>query len=156
MRETVAIPEVYGRVVQVLREMLGLTSRDLAERLGVGSGTVGRIEAGRLTPTLPQMDRICAVLNARSLELSPLAADRWTFGLLADLIEHVLRSVGVHFDPVWDPEKERPDQPQLSGVQVAGLVRGPVIEWVTGAREDGWPSGRVVPRPPGFGDNQSG
>lgn len=55
-----------------MREVLGLTQKDIADELGVTEQTVRNWEHGRSVPklTIPQMKRLCRLLQ-RPLEEMP-------------------------------------------------------------------------------------
>ena len=50
-------------VVKKLRESRGITQIQLAERAGVGSGTIGEIESGKRRCTIKTLDKIAKALN---------------------------------------------------------------------------------------------
>ena len=50
-------------VVKKLRESRGITQIQLAERAGVGSGTIGEIESGKRRCTIKTFDKIAKALN---------------------------------------------------------------------------------------------
>ena len=49
--------------VKVWREHRGLSQRDLARAAGLSAGTIGEIEAGGRTPTLPAANAIASALD---------------------------------------------------------------------------------------------
>ncbi len=63
--------EIAMQVIE-LREKLGLTQAELAERCGVDQGDISRIERGSVNPTARTLQRIAEALDARLL-LVPLA-----------------------------------------------------------------------------------
>ena len=58
-----------GPRVRALREAMGLSLRDLAERSGVSAPMLSQVERGETSPTLAVAAKIAA-----GLELTPLAA----------------------------------------------------------------------------------
>lgn len=61
-----------SREIRQLRESHGLSQRDLAERVGTTQSAIARLEAGKISPTLPTLDRIAVALGAELLvTLSP-------------------------------------------------------------------------------------
>jgi transcriptional regulator with XRE-family HTH domain len=50
--------------IRRLRASSGLSQRDLAERVGTTQSAIARLEAGRISPTLPTLDRIAEALGA--------------------------------------------------------------------------------------------
>ena len=62
------MPDVGARV-RALREAMGLSLRDLAERSGVSAPMLSQVERGETSPTLAVAAKIAA-----GLELTPLAA----------------------------------------------------------------------------------
>ena len=63
--ETAVDPARVGVRVKALRESMGLSLRDLAERSGVGAATLSQVERGESSPTLAVAARI-----AEGLELT--------------------------------------------------------------------------------------
>jgi XRE family transcriptional regulator, regulator of sulfur utilization len=61
VRETV--PGPVGARVRALREAMGLSLRDLAERCGVSAPMLSQVERGETSPTLAVADRIAAGLD---------------------------------------------------------------------------------------------
>lgn len=64
-RNTVA---TLGRRIRALREAQGLSLRDLAERAGVSSGAVQKIESGAMSPTISTLMKIARGLRCRVTE----------------------------------------------------------------------------------------
>jgi DNA-binding XRE family transcriptional regulator len=50
--------------IRALREAKGLSQRELAERVGTTQSAIARLEAGRVSPSLPTLDRVAAALGA--------------------------------------------------------------------------------------------
>ena len=50
--------------IRALREKKGLSQRQLAERVGTTQSAIARLEGGRISPSLPTLDRIAAALGA--------------------------------------------------------------------------------------------
>ena len=67
--------QAYDIAMQVveLRERLGLTQAELAEKCGVDQGDISRIERGSVSPTARTLQRIAEALGAR-VELVPRAS----------------------------------------------------------------------------------
>ena len=68
-RDGAAVPDALGARVRALREALGLSLRDLADRSGVSAPMLSQVERGETSPTLAVADRIAAGLE---LSLSQL------------------------------------------------------------------------------------
>lgn len=72
-----------GQVIQRIRKERGMTQEQLAEKAGISSNSISRIERGQLVPALPTLIEICnalvigsdAVLAAYILADTPI---RWT------------------------------------------------------------------------------
>lgn len=50
--------------IRTLRERKGLSQRQLAELVGTTQSAIARLEGGRISPSLPTLDRIAAALDA--------------------------------------------------------------------------------------------
>jgi ribosome-binding protein aMBF1 (putative translation factor) len=50
--------------IRALREKKGLSQRQLAERVGTTQSAIARLEGGRISPSLPTLDRIATALGA--------------------------------------------------------------------------------------------
>ena len=50
--------------LRALREKKGLSQRQLAELVGTTQSAIARVEGGRISPSLPTLDRIAAALGA--------------------------------------------------------------------------------------------
>ena len=62
--------ESAGRAIRVafeirrLRDKKGLSQRQLAELVGITQSAIARLEGGRISPSLPTLDRIATALGA--------------------------------------------------------------------------------------------
>ncbi len=62
--------EAAGRAIRLafelraLRESKGLSQRELAEQVGTTQSAIARLEGGRISPSLPTLDRIATALGA--------------------------------------------------------------------------------------------
>ena len=68
-------PAVIGARVRALRESMGLSLRDLAERSGVSAPMLSQVERGETSPTLSIASRIAAGLDLRLSQLLRLDED---------------------------------------------------------------------------------
>ncbi|HET8776293.1 MAG TPA: helix-turn-helix domain-containing protein [Candidatus Limnocylindria bacterium] len=75
-----------GRLLRSARRRAGLTQRELASAAGVPQATVGRIEAGTVSP---RMDTLATLLGAAGAELA--VAPRLGEGVDRTLIQDRLR-----------------------------------------------------------------
>jgi DNA-binding XRE family transcriptional regulator len=50
--------------LRALREKKGLSQRQLAELVGTTQSAIARLEGGRISPSLPTLDRVAAALGA--------------------------------------------------------------------------------------------
>jgi XRE family transcriptional regulator, regulator of sulfur utilization len=73
--QTVTSPELLGARVRALREAMGLSLRDLAERCGVSAPMLSQVERGETSPTLQVATRIAAGLELRLSQLLRLDED---------------------------------------------------------------------------------
>lgn len=53
----------YGKAIRTCRVAFGLQQRELADRAGLAASYVCLIEAGKRTPTLRSVDRICDAMG---------------------------------------------------------------------------------------------
>ena len=72
-----------GQAIQRIRKERGMTQEDLADKSGITSNTVSRIERGLLIPALPTLIDICNALGtgADSIFAAYITADtpiRWS------------------------------------------------------------------------------
>ena len=79
-----------GQAIQRIRKERGMTQEDLADKSGITSNTVSRIERGLLIPALPTLIDICNALEtgADSILAAYITADtpiRWS--LLAQKLD---------------------------------------------------------------------
>ena len=51
--------------IRSLREKKGLSQRQLAELVGTTQSAIARLEGGRISPSLPTLDRIANALGAK-------------------------------------------------------------------------------------------
>lgn len=65
-----------GKRIQKYRKQAGLTQKQLAEKLGIVTGTMQQYELGKRQPRLEQLKRIADVLNVSWLELVDNEDDR--------------------------------------------------------------------------------
>lgn len=59
------------------RKQLKISQRELADRCGLPQSTVGRIEAGIVTPSLPTLERIVAELGLQISLIPQTVPNRW-------------------------------------------------------------------------------
>jgi transcriptional regulator with XRE-family HTH domain len=71
----IASPVAIGGRVRALREAMGLSLRDLAERCGVSAPMLSQVERGETSPTLQIATRIAAGLELRLSQLLRLDED---------------------------------------------------------------------------------
>ena len=66
-----------GQAIQRIRKVRGMTQEDLADKSGITSNTVSRIERGLLIPALPTLIDICNALGtgADSILAAYITAD---------------------------------------------------------------------------------
>lgn len=69
---------VLGATARSARMRAGLTQADVAERVGIATEVYGRLERGRMLPSVPTLWRLCSVLRTSSdeflgLTLAPVA-----------------------------------------------------------------------------------
>ena len=64
-----------GEVLREARLKAELTQADVAERVGVATEVYGRIERGNLTPSVPNLRKLCMVLRVDASVALGLKAD---------------------------------------------------------------------------------
>src|SRR5437867_5489644 len=93
MATAVAEPSPVGPRVRALREGMGLSLRDLAERSGVSAPMLSQVERGETSPTLAVAGRI-----AGGLELSLSQLLRLDEGEGVTVVRHSERLLGGRAD----------------------------------------------------------
>src|SRR5918911_4222159 len=70
---------IGGELVREARKRAGLTQRELAERAGVSQPAIARLESGRTSPSLEQVERLMRLAGFDLLvEVAPRDdSDRW-------------------------------------------------------------------------------
>lgn len=63
------LERAFGEAVRFRRKAIGLTQEDLAERAGMQTAAVSRIERGDASPNLRTIERIAAALSLRVSQL---------------------------------------------------------------------------------------
>lgn len=58
-------PNCFGQRVKCIRESLGLTQEELAEKSGLKASAISHIESGRREPGLTNIRRICKGLGCK-------------------------------------------------------------------------------------------
>ena len=76
IREATIDPVAIGGRVKALREAMGLSLRDLAERSGVGAATLSQVERGESSPTLAVAARIADGLELTLSQLLRIEESR--------------------------------------------------------------------------------
>jgi transcriptional regulator with XRE-family HTH domain len=62
-----------GEAARLARMRAGLTQADVAQRIGVATEVYGRMERGKMLPSVPTLLRLCVVLRSGPDELMGLA-----------------------------------------------------------------------------------
>ncbi|XXF81688.1 helix-turn-helix transcriptional regulator [Myxococcaceae bacterium GXIMD 01537] len=62
-----------GATARSARMRAGLTQADVAERVGIATEVYGRLERGRMLPSVPTLWRLCSVLRTSSDEFLGLS-----------------------------------------------------------------------------------
>ena len=55
-----------GEIAREARQRAGLTQADVAERVGLATEVYGRLERGRMLPSVPSLRRLCIALRTPS------------------------------------------------------------------------------------------
>lgn len=72
------LAEVVGRAIAKQRVRCGMTQEEVAERLGVGSEAVSRIERGVVIPTVLRLLELASVFECEAAELLNESSSRVT------------------------------------------------------------------------------
>jgi transcriptional regulator with XRE-family HTH domain len=78
-----------GRTIRELRELKGITARDLASQAGVSAAMISRIETGQVSPSLSMLAMLAAALEA------PIAALFRETGSAVSDFTHVRKGEGL-------------------------------------------------------------
>lgn len=78
-----------GRAIRELRELKGITARDLASQAGVSAAMISRIETGQVSPSLSMLAMLAAALEA------PIAALFRETGSAVSDFTHVRKGEGL-------------------------------------------------------------
>ena len=100
---TGSLMPVLPGMVRRVRRMADLSQRELARRIGISAATVGRIEAGTLTPSVPTIERI---LRAVALQLVVVDQDGrvvMPMEMWQDVADGAARLYPAHLDTILDP-----------------------------------------------------
>lgn len=65
----------YGKAIRICRAAKELSQKELASKAGIGSSHISLIEAGKRSPSLTTIEKICEALNVPTHLLMLLAAD---------------------------------------------------------------------------------
>jgi len=65
----------YGKAIRICRAAKGLSQKELASKAGIGSSHISLIEAGKRSPSLGTVEKLCDALNVPTHLVMLLAAD---------------------------------------------------------------------------------
>ena len=65
----------YGKAIRICRAAKGLSQKELASKAGIGSSHISLIEAGKRSPSLGTVEKICDALNVPTHLVMLLAAE---------------------------------------------------------------------------------
>lgn len=65
----------YGKAIRICRAAKGLSQKELASKAGIGSSHISLIEAGKRSPSLATVEKICDALRVPSHLVMLLAAE---------------------------------------------------------------------------------
>ena len=77
MKDHREVPEFLGSTLRSLRTQHGLTLRDMAEKTGLSTGFLSKVERGFSQPSIDNLHKICYVLH---IAIDDLAAPRQSAG----------------------------------------------------------------------------
>lgn len=58
-----------GKKLRGLRKLYGLSGIELGKKADIGQSTISEIEAGKRSPTVETVEKICGALNVRIVDL---------------------------------------------------------------------------------------
>ena len=96
-----------GEVARSARLRLGLTQAEVAQQVRLKPAVYGRIERGKMTPSVPSLRRICTVLGLSSdllLSLAPREKES-AIKRAPEPVEHPELSRIIHLVRDWSPER---------------------------------------------------
>ncbi|SIQ16349.1 helix-turn-helix transcriptional regulator [Micromonospora avicenniae] len=99
-----AAPWPVVGIVRAIRRRADLSQRELARRAGVHHATVGRIEAGRLAPSIELLCRIIGVAGHRLAVVDESGRVRRPMRDWADTRDGAEHRYPSHLDAILDPE----------------------------------------------------
>ena len=67
------LPRTVGEAARLARMRAGLTQSDVARQIGVATEVYGRMERGKMLPSVPTLLRLCLVLRSGPDELMGMA-----------------------------------------------------------------------------------
>jgi len=65
----------YGKAIRICRAAKGLSQKELASKAGIGSSHISLIEAGKRSPSLATVEKICKALKVPTHLVMLLAAE---------------------------------------------------------------------------------
>jgi transcriptional regulator with XRE-family HTH domain len=102
--------------VAAVRQQLGLTQDQLAEKAGCAPLTVSHIESGRRNPTLKSLSRVATALGLDIRDLFPKGDNQSDGALVADIAVAVsveLEAIGTALDRIRSVVSSDPNQDAL-------------------------------------------
>jgi transcriptional regulator with XRE-family HTH domain len=97
-----------GEAARAARLRLGLTQAEVAPQVRLQPAVYGRIERGKMTPSVPSLRRICTVLGLSSdllLSLAPREEKEPVARRSSEPIEHPELSRIIHLLRGWPPAR---------------------------------------------------
>ncbi len=126
-------------IVALLRARVGLSSRALADELGISQAAIGRLERGRSLPNFPVAARIAGTLSRHPV-ITTGSLEPWNAVLFHDLVRHVLGDLkGKGYKPLWIMRGHTLPGPSLTGRATVQLVEYPTRQWLLRIDALGWP-----------------
>ena len=102
------LQRLLGEAARAARLRLGLTQAEVARQVRLKPGVYGRIERGKMTPSVPSLRRICTVLGLSSdllLSLAPREEKGSAARRASEPSEHPELSRIIHLLRGWPPER---------------------------------------------------
>lgn len=97
-----------GEAARAARLRLGLTQAEVAQQVRLKPAVYGRVERGKMTPSVPSLRRICTVLELSSdllLSLTPREGKGSAARRSPKPVEHPELSRIIHLLRDWPPER---------------------------------------------------
>jgi len=87
----VPLPQLYGRVISLIRTSLDLSQGELGRRMGLPTSSVSKLEQGTITLAVHHLDELAEAFTERGRQLWGEEAPEWRASELVALVDGVAR-----------------------------------------------------------------